>query len=338
VWVFLFLLLFPFVNKSIAVTNTAQSSGCWETGSNWSQGHIPLNTEDVNIPGGITMIIDSAVVCASLTIDNTGQLTISATMSLTISGSLNNNGTFTAGANTTLTFKGLSNSTITGSGTFTVNYMVLNLFSKTTILDIQSNNFIAGIDSAAGYNFTFICGTFKYNNSSTLNDCHNNGSTTALNIPFNVIIESDQGTLNLCPNGANGRIILSWELYINGGTVNVQDNQALNSGYDFVYQVNGGTPQLYVNSGTLNIGSGFHANGSADYIDFNMSGGNMTLSDNGVSLSYTFQLANVTGGSTIMTGGTIRMLEACNANLPDIDMGGANVAPYSVTGGYCTIW
>ncbi len=314
-------------------TNTATSSGTWETAGNWSLGHAPLNTEDVVVPAATAITINSAAVCASLTIVSTGQLTINSTNGLTIGGSLQNDGTFTAGANTTLTFNGTINSTVTGSGTFTINYIVLNLSSKTTVLDIQSNNFITGINSAAGYNFTFTCGTFKYNNTATLTNCHDNGSATALTIPFNVIIESDLGTLNLCPNGTNNSVILSGKLYINGGTVNVQNSQVLNSGYDFVYQVNGGTPQLYVNSGTLSIGSGFHAKAGTDYIDFNMTGGNIILADQGMSLSYTFQLANVTGGSTTMTGGTIVIQDACNANFPDIDMGGANVSPYNVTGG-----
>jgi hypothetical protein len=316
----------------IAGTNTMSAGTTWEDGI-WSAGHMPTSGEDAIISPGLIVTINSAAVCASLTIAATGQLIISAANSLTISGSLQNDGTFTAGANTTLTFNGSGNSTITGSGTFTVNYMVLNMSTKTTILDIQSSNFINGIDSTSGYNFTFIQGTFKNNNTATLTDCHNNGVATALTIPFNVIIESDLGTLNLCRNGANGSVILSGKLYINGGTVNVLDGQALNSGYDFVYQVNGGTPQLYVNSGTLSVGSGFHASGGTDYIDFNMSGGSMTLADQGMSFSYTFQLANVAGGSTTMTGGTIMMQDACYADLPDIDMGGANVASYSVTGG-----
>jgi hypothetical protein len=325
-------ILFLFSVFTFAVTNTMTAGTTWEGGT-WSQSHVPLSTEDVIINSGLIVTINSAAVCASLTVAATGQLTITAANSLTISGSLQNNGTFTAGANTTLTFNGASNSTVTGSGIFTINYMVLNMSAKTTVLDIQSSNFITGINAAAGYNFTFTRGIFKYNNTATLNDCHDNGSATALTIPFNVIIESDQGTLNLCPNGGNGSVVLSGKLYINGGIVNIQNNQALNAGNDFVYHANGGTPQLYVTTGTLSVGGGFHAQGGTDYIDFNMSGGNATFADNGMSVSYTFQLANVTGGSTTMTAGTIVLQDACNANLPDIDMGGANVAPYSVTAG-----
>jgi len=327
------LTLFSFSNLSFAITNTANSSGPWETASNWSQGHVPLSTEDVVISSNYNLTINSAAVCLSLNITPNAQLTISASYSLTVSGNLQNNGTFTAGANTTLTFNGANNSTVGGTGTFTINYIVLNMSTKTTVLDIQSNNFIAGINSAAGYNFTFTSGTFKYNNTASLNDCHDNNSATTLTIPFNVIIESDKGTLDLCPNGSNSGVVLSGKLFMNGGTVYVQEGQAYNAAFDFVYKVNGGTPQLYVTSGSLSIGGGFHSNSGSDYIDFNMTGGNVTIANRGMSVSYSFQLANVTGGSTVMSGGTIMIQDACNVNLPDIDMGGANVSPYSVTGG-----
>src|SRR6185295_15354892 len=50
-------------------------------------------------------------------------------------------------------------------------------------------------------------------------------------------------------------------------------------------------------------------------------------------LGTTFQLNNVVGGSTVMTAGTIIIENACNVALADIDMGGGNISPYTVTGG-----
>ncbi len=132
-----------------------------------------------------------------------------------------------------------------------------------------------------------------------------------------------------------GDMILSGELFLNGGIVNVQTGQGFNSGQDFQYHVNGGLPQLYISAGTLNIGAGFNASLPTDYIDFNMSGGTVILALNGYSDWITFQLADVVGGKTVMSGGTIILQDACNANIEDLDMGGANVAAtlYSVTGG-----
>ena len=173
------------------------------------------------------------------------------------------------------------------------------------------------------------------NNSATLNDSYNTGSSNALTVPYGVTIESDAGMMNLGRNALTGNMILSGELYLNGGIVNVQTGQGFNSGQDFQYHVNGGTPQLHVSAGTLNIGAGFNANVATDYIDFNMSGGTVILALNGYSDWITFQLADVVGGKTVMSGGTIILQDACNANIEDLDMGGANVAAtlYSVTGG-----
>jgi len=334
-----FLKFFTFLSSIIscscvfATINTANSSGLWEDGTIWSLGHTPTSAEDVSLPNPVSISINAADQCLSLSIASGATITVTSGNSLTISGNLINSGTLTAGSGTSLIFNAASNSIVNGTGTFTVDYVVLNMVSKTTVLDIQSSNFIAGINSDAGYNFTFTQGTWKYSNTATLNDCHDNGSATALTIPFNVIIESDAGTMNLCNAGVSGAVILSGKLFMNGGTVNVEITQGLNSGFDFRYQVNGGTPQLYVANGTLKLGAGFNAASGSDYIDFNMSGGQIITGIDGYNASYTFELANVVGGATVMSGGTIIMQDACIVNLPDLEMGGTNVSPYSVTGG-----
>ncbi len=255
---------------------------------------------------------------------------------LNIGGDFINAGSFTATTGSTITFNGTSNAVITGGGTYLISgTIVLNMGASTTSLDIQDANFITGINSGFKYYFSFVRGTWKMNNSATLNDSYNTGSSNALTIPFSVIIESDAGTMNLGRNALTGNMILSGELFLNGGVVNVQTGQGFNSGQDFQYHVNGGAPQLHVSAGTLNIGAGFNANVATDYIDFNMSGGTVILALNGYSDWITFQLTDVVGGKTVMSGGTIILQDACNANIEDLDMGGANVAAtqYLVTGG-----
>ena len=320
-----------------AANNTAVSSGAWETGSNWSLGTAPVATDNVSIPAGKTMTVKVATdVCGNLSIAATGSLIINAACGLSVAGNLNNAGSLTANATATLTFNGSVASTITGGGTYLITgTVVLNMGSKSTVLDIQDANFIAGINAGGKYFVNFKRGTWKMNNAGTLNDCYNVGSTNALTIPFNVIIESDAGTMNLGQNAPTGNIILSGELYVNGGVVNVQLGQAFNSGQDFQYGVNGGTPQLYISGGTLNVGAGFNASTTTDYIDFHMTGGTLIVALNGYSNWITFQLADVVGGKTFMSGGTIILQDATNANIEDLDMGGANVAAtqYSVTGG-----
>jgi Secretion system C-terminal sorting domain len=324
-------------SKMVMANNTALSSGAWETGSNWSLGTLPIATDIVIVPAGITITVKApGDVCGSLTIAAGGTVIINTGESLSIGGNLSNAGSFIDNAGSTLTFNGTLSSTITGGGAYLIaGTVVMNMSSTATALDIQDANFIAGINSGGNYYITFTKGTWKMNNAGSLNDCYNTGSTNALTIPYGVVIESDAGTLNLCKNAPTGNAILSGQLYLNSGIVNIQTSQGFNSGQDFQYRVNGGTPQLYISSGTLNIGAGFNALGGGDYIDFHMTGGTMILALNGYSNWITFQLADVVGGKTFMSGGLIILQDACNANIEDLDMGGANVAvtQYSVTGG-----
>jgi hypothetical protein len=324
-------------SAAVMANNTAISSGAWETGTNWSTGVAPLASDMVIVPAGMAMTVNaSGDVCGSLTIAGAGSVIINAAGSLSIGGNFSNSGTFTAIAGSTLSFNGAANSTITGGGSYIIaGNVVLNMASTATALDVQDANFISGINSGGNYYFSFTKGTWKMDNGGTLNDCYNSGSANSLTIAYGAILESDAGTMNLCKNAPTGNAILSGELFINGGTVNVQTGQGFNSGQDFKYDVNGGTPQLYISNGDLNIGAGFNAMAASSYIDFHMTGGTMILALNGYSNWITFQLADVVGGKTFMSGGLIILQDACNANIEDLDMGGANVAAtqYSVTGG-----
>ena len=331
-------LLFVLLNPDIAnANNTATGSGAWETASNWSLGTVPVATDNITIPAGITITVKVAGdVCAKLTVAAGGSLIINTGAGLTIGNNFTNTGSFTSNAGSTITFNGAANTIISGGGVYSISgTIVLNMASSAVALDIQDANFITGINSGGKYYFSFLRGDLKMDNAGALNDAYNSGSSNALTIPFGVIIESDAGTLNLGRNALTGNMILSGELFLNGGIVNIQTGQGFNSGQDFQYHVNGGTPQLYISSGTLNIGAGFNASLPTDYVDFNMTGGTVILASNGYSDWITFQLADVMGGKTVMSGGTIILQDACNANIEDLDMGGANVAAtkYSVTGG-----
>jgi hypothetical protein len=334
---FLNVLLFVFLSLvAKATTNTASYTGAWESASNWSLGHSPIATEDVVIPSGISMAVNAADSCLSLTINSTGSVTVNAYSSLSIAGNFSNAGTFNATYASTLSFTAASNSTITGSGSYSIaGTIIVDMGSATTILDVQSSGFISGINAGGNYYFNFICGTWKMDNTGTLNDCYNCYSTNSLVINYGVVIEADKGTMNLAKNGTSGNVLLEGKLFVNGGNVNVQTGQALNAGQDFHYAVNGGTPQLYIASGNLNIGGGFSYNSGSDYIDFEMSGGTIIVTANGYTYANSFILTDELGGITVMSGGTIIIQDACLSANPDLDMGGANVKAtlYSVTGG-----
>ena len=72
-------------------TNTMTAGTKWETGT-WSQSHIPLLTEDVIISSGLTLTINSAAVCASLTLGDNSKaptsLTINSGNSLHVYGNV----------------------------------------------------------------------------------------------------------------------------------------------------------------------------------------------------------------------------------------------------------
>jgi hypothetical protein len=327
-------ILILFRSVIAVANNTAIASGAWETGTNWSTGVAPLATDNVVVPAGFTMNASVAGdVCASLTIAGTVDVT---STNFIIGGNLTNTGTLFAFPGSTITFNGAANSVISGGGSYTIEAtIVMNMGSTATTLDVQDANFISGINSGGKYYFTFTQGTWIMDNAGTLTDSYNSGSTTALTIPYGVVIQSNAGTMNLGKKANSGNVLLSGQLFVNGGTVDVQLGQTKNTGEDFRYTVNGGTPQLYISSGTLYVGAGFNALNATDYIDFEMTGGTMVLAESGYSDAITFQLANNVGGKTLMSAGLIILQDACNAAAADLDMGGANVAAtlYSVTGG-----
>src|SRR5664279_4090768 len=128
--------------------NTAKLTGAWETAANWSLGTVPSVSDNVIIPAGFTITVKAAGdVCGNLFIAAGGSLIINNAASLSITGNFNNGGSFTSIAGATLTFNAATNSTISGGGTYLISgAIVLNMGSKTTLLDIQDANFITGIN------------------------------------------------------------------------------------------------------------------------------------------------------------------------------------------------
>lgn len=72
-------------------TWTGASGGNWSLSSNWSLTHVPTSAEDVVIPDGYNVIVNTAAVCKSFTVNAGGTkntVTISGTNSLFVIGSL----------------------------------------------------------------------------------------------------------------------------------------------------------------------------------------------------------------------------------------------------------
>lgn len=65
----------------------------WNTAGNWSSANVPVSTDNITIPGGLTNypIINSIVSINNLTIDAGAVLTLNTSAELTVSGTLTNN-------------------------------------------------------------------------------------------------------------------------------------------------------------------------------------------------------------------------------------------------------
>ena len=176
------MLLLVGVGRISAVTNTATAAGVsWATAT-WTQGHIPLATEDVVINSGVNITITSAAVCGSLSLGNgtnaVTTLTIGAGGSLVVSGTTGNlainplnvasNFTIAVGAQSinvagNVTFPTSNTSAITiSSGTATfANLVTLGTLDNFTITSTATVNFNGGLSDGAG--------TFTAFNGCTIN-------------------------------------------------------------------------------------------------------------------------------------------------------------------------
>ncbi len=97
-------------------------SGDWNTSGNWCGG-VPTSSSNVVVVSGRpnSPVISSAASAASLTINSGASLSFSGTPTLTLSGNLTNNGTFTAGSSTVA-----FNAASTVSGTVAFNNVTLS--------------------------------------------------------------------------------------------------------------------------------------------------------------------------------------------------------------------
>ena len=168
-------------------TNTMTAGTKWETGT-WSQSHVPLLTEDVVINSGLTLTINSAAVCASLTLGNS----TNSNSSVTINGSsyslhiyddvsINPSGksktyTLAAGAGT-LTIDGLVTINATGTNSITCSTGNVSFTSVSGItwstgkLSLTNNGSLSstGLFSQSGGTIsnTGTAGSFNFNGGYT---------------------------------------------------------------------------------------------------------------------------------------------------------------------------
>lgn len=129
---------------------TGSTSTVWSTTSNWSDNSVPTSG-DIIIPDGAInnpTISTSDVVCNRLTVNSSATLTIGASASMDISGTLTNNGSIVMQSSSSSS-AALKATSISGSGTYkyqkyvagsTTNDLITAPFSGETFSSLVGNN------------------------------------------------------------------------------------------------------------------------------------------------------------------------------------------------------
>ncbi len=325
----------------------------WSTvtyGSPMNTGTYPLRGDVVFIGDGYTIYMNANALIASITVGQgtsgalffspylawtmtiAGTLTIntgaqfsyvanaSKTHSLYISGNIVNNGTMDLYSDAddlvNLTFNSRINSTISGTGVFDLNKVIMYKSTlKTYKVEVQSNNFEPAIR-----NLVLTFGTYIHNNTGTylVNQSLGNYTLTVdaqVNVPI--------GTMWFSPR--NQYMFLEGKMFVTGGTVLVGNTSGTGG---IRYYNNGSTlPEVNVSSGLLSVYGGITCKtGSAsDAFLVSVSGGKILCNSGTIgSADPLFQINNAASSSFTMSGGNI-VLQKPNSTGPavaDFDLNG----------------
>jgi hypothetical protein len=177
---FTFIATIAMLNSFAANITSTTTGGNWSSTSTWVGGVVPGAGDNVTINGPVT--VDVAAASTNITINPSQTLSVNGGNTLTMSGNLVNNGTFSVaccGGVTTVTMTG-SGTSISGSGTSTFYNLVINPGTSNKISLTSSN-----ITLLNGGNMTLQTGIFKVGAANTIT-MTNGGNTqiTAVNGNF----------------------------------------------------------------------------------------------------------------------------------------------------------
>jgi trimeric autotransporter adhesin len=319
-----------------AIASTA-TGGNWSAPTTWVGGVVPTATDDVTIVGGATVTLDVAATCGSLTVATTGSLLTSATTaySLTVAGSVTNNGTLDLSASTTigsdLRFTGAGDATFGGTGTTDLQTMSLAKSVRADIVDMNLPTLSVKGTAAAtdGFLFTRTTGTTPADDmTGTLKI---SGTATLSNRVFGnapaYIIPATGGFWLSNPNytvvAQTGSPTINGLLRLSAGTFNVGTGSGNSAtfGASSVYTQEGGTLSA---AGRFTC---FTSASTAVAMTFTMSGGTINVSTAGnASGTPSFGV----NGTTTISGGNINLVQRSTATTPlDYYVAGT----YNFTGG-----
>ena len=336
-----------------AVAFISAQTGNWNTAATWVGNAVPSTSADVTIANGHIVTLDANASINSLTIgqgssgtlligsDGTartltvsGDLTIKngATLNVNtafaqtghtviLSGNLINNGILNLGPNASsaagITLnKPSGTQTISGTGTAT-NFYTMNVNVGTTssdVLEVTSSNF----SSLSGGFLTLTNGTFKVSTGATITPF--SGSQT-ISSSAGLWINHSSAVVSITA----GDLSVAGILHLTTGTLNIgnaADNRLLYSG---------GT--ITIEGGAVNVAGRIERSNLTTIINFNMSGGVLTVPTVG-STSTTVSPIELTVGGSAFTWSNGSIIVQREGGSGAEDLGYVNtLTNFTVTGG-----
>ncbi len=308
-----------------AATRTAIVSGPWNSTTTWSGGAVPLASDDVVIPASFTVSITAAnavaksvtvsgilrfnsttarslTVSGGMTVNSGGSIDIqnvTGTHTMSISGNITNNGSIDlnldADSRVALVLNGTANQTISGTGSTNDYYRItINNTGATNanIVEVSASSFTV---PATGF-LTLTDGIFKLSGTYTLSNPV--FTTASYTIPAGTGIWINNS--NVSVTGLNGDATVTGLIRVTSGNF----THGTVSGDDLRYATGS---NIVIEGGSFRAVA-FRNNGGADLMDFNMSGGLLTIPyvsySNGGRSSFDIGTA---GSTFTMSGGIIEM-------------------------------
>jgi len=227
---------------------TSIKSGNWEDGTTWNKGTAPTSSDNVTIANGHTVTVTASAGSANnVTVNSGGVLTVAGS-TLTIAGTLSNNGTFNSTGGT---------ATVTGASTTGITNAV-----TTGTITINGGTLTVGSSGNCNRQIT---------NSGTLTVSSGNINLFGnLNIASGSTFNQSGGTITVDGNGATSSVASGTVLVqittntgtVNGGTMIIVDPPSTGTARSFAYNVS--TNNTSWIGHTLQFGDGSSAEASAN--------------------------------------------------------------------------